>query len=91
MVSLPCPNLPPKLTSSLEILQQARIRKKEEFLKAFDPHIVEGSTLAYKGTSPDIQSKMRRVFEVWRSRQVLKGTIMDELERSLDGTIMLTA
>ncbi|KAF1973824.1 DUF618-domain-containing protein [Bimuria novae-zelandiae CBS 107.79] len=67
-----------------EILQQARIRKKEEFLRAFEPIIVGGSTQAYRGTPPDIQSKMRRVFEVWRSRQVLGPQILVDLERSLD-------
>lgn len=56
------------------------------FLEAFDPIIVDGSTHAYKGTSPEIQSKMRRVFEVWRSRQVLRPQVLEELERSLDGT-----
>ena len=55
------------------------------FLEAFDPIIVDGSTHAYKGTSPEIQSKMRRVFEVWRSRQVLRPQVLEELERSLDG------
>ncbi|KAJ4356787.1 uncharacterized protein N0V89_004823 [Didymosphaeria variabile] len=67
-----------------EIVQQSKIRKKEEFLRAFDPVVVGGSTQAYKGSPPDIQSKMRRVFEVWRSRQVFRPQIIEELERGLD-------
>ncbi|KAF9736890.1 hypothetical protein PMIN06_004359 [Paraphaeosphaeria minitans] len=67
-----------------EIVQQSKIRKKEEFLRAFDPIIVGGSTQAYKGSPPDIQSKMRRVFEVWKSRQVFRPQILEELERGLD-------
>ncbi|CAI6341029.1 unnamed protein product [Periconia digitata] len=67
-----------------EIAQQAKIRKKEEFIKAFDPVIVEGSSAAYKGSGPDIQNKIRRVIEVWRQRTVFKPQVQDEIERALN-------
>ncbi|KAF1958088.1 DUF618-domain-containing protein [Byssothecium circinans] len=67
-----------------EIAQQAKIRKKTEFLQAFDPIIVEGSAIAYKGAGPDIQNKIRRVIEVWRQRNVFRQPIQDEIERALN-------
>ena len=72
----------------VEIAQQAKIRKKDEFLKAFDPIIVEGSAAAYKGSGPDIQNKIRRVIEVWRQRSVFRPPVQDEIERALGGTDM---
>ncbi|PVH97506.1 hypothetical protein DM02DRAFT_644139 [Periconia macrospinosa] len=68
----------------VEIAQQAKIRKKDEFLKAFDPIIVEGSAAAYKGSGPDIQNKIRRVIEVWRQRSVFRLPVQDEIERALN-------
>jgi hypothetical protein len=86
MVSSTPISLPAKANHLPEIVQQSKIRKKEEFLRAFDPIVVGGSTLAYKSSPSDIQSKMRRVFEVWKSRQVFRPQIIEELERGLDGT-----
>ncbi|KAF2646471.1 DUF618-domain-containing protein [Massarina eburnea CBS 473.64] len=67
-----------------EIAQQAKIRKKDEFIKAFDPIIVESTSVAYKGSGPDIQNKIRRVIEVWRQRNVFRPPIQDEIERALN-------
>lgn len=73
------------LTAPVEIVQQSKIRRKDEFLKAYDPLIAEGTSAAYKGSNPDIQNKIRRVVEVWRQRQVFRLPIQEEVERSLDG------
>ncbi|KAJ4290287.1 hypothetical protein N0V90_010503 [Kalmusia sp. IMI 367209] len=67
-----------------EIIQQSKIRKKDEFLKAFDPIIAGGTTSAYKGSPPEIQSKIRRVVDVWKQRQIFRPQIQDEIERSLE-------
>jgi len=67
-----------------EIVQQSRIRKKEEFVKAYDPIIVEATTAAYKGSSQDVQNKIRRVVEVWRQRHVFRTEIQQQIEASLD-------
>lgn len=69
-----------------EIAQQAKIRKKDGFLEAFEPIIVEGTSAAYKGSGPDIQNKIRRVIEVWRQRNVFRLPVQEEIERSLNGT-----
>jgi len=69
-----------------EIVQQSKIKKKDEFLKAYDPIIAEGTAAAYKGSNPDIQNKIRRVVEVWRQRQVFRQQIQESIERPLDGT-----
>lgn len=67
-----------------EIVQQSKIRKKDEFLKAYDPIIVEATTAAYKGSSSDVQNKIRRVVEVWRQRQVFTPQIQTQIEGAID-------
>ncbi|KAF2265345.1 DUF618-domain-containing protein [Lojkania enalia] len=67
-----------------EIVQQSKIRKKDEFLRAYDPIIVEATGAAYKGSSAEVQHKIRRVVEVWRQRQVFKPPIQEEIERQLE-------
>ncbi|KAF2004116.1 DUF618-domain-containing protein, partial [Amniculicola lignicola CBS 123094] len=67
-----------------EIVQQSRNRKKEEFLKAFDPIIAEATTAAYKGTSSDAQNKMRRVIDVWRQRSVFRQNIQEDIEKGIN-------
>ncbi|KAF2114030.1 RNA polymerase II-binding domain-containing protein [Lophiotrema nucula] len=67
-----------------EIVQQSKIRKKDEFVRAYDPIIVDATTAAYKGSSSDVQNKIRRVVEVWRQRQVFRPQIQDQIEREID-------
>lgn len=67
-----------------EIVQQSKIRKKDEFLKAFDPIIVEATSAAYKGSASESQNKIRRVVEVWRQRQVFNPTLQGQIEASID-------
>ena len=68
-----------------EIMQQAKVRKKDDFIVAFMPIIAEGTALAYKGATPEVQNKIRRVVEVWRQRQVLETGIQDATEARIDG------
>ncbi|KAK5797980.1 hypothetical protein VI817_004271 [Penicillium citrinum] len=63
-----------------EVAQQSKARGRDEFLIAFAPIIAEASATAYKGTSVDIQGKLRRVIEVWRQRNVFEGPILDAVE-----------
>lgn len=65
-------------------MQTSRIRKKEEFVKAYDPIIVEATTAAYKGSSQDVQNKIRRVVEVWRQRHVFRTEIQQQIEAAID-------
>ncbi|KAF2727817.1 DUF618-domain-containing protein [Polyplosphaeria fusca] len=67
-----------------EIVQQGKIRNKPEFVQAYTPIIVDAVTSAYKGAPADIQNKMRRVVEVWRSRQVFKAPIQEDMEHKID-------
>ncbi|KAH7115844.1 RNA polymerase II-binding domain-containing protein [Dendryphion nanum] len=67
-----------------EIVQQSKIRKRDEFLQAWDPIIVEATTAAYRGSSSDVQGKIRRVVEVWRQRQVFRSSVQDQIEASLN-------
>ncbi|PSN60114.1 DUF618-domain-containing protein [Corynespora cassiicola Philippines] len=67
-----------------EITQTSKIRKKEEFLRAYEPIIADATAAAYKGSSPDVQNKIRRVVEVWRQRQVFAPPIQTDIERAID-------
>lgn len=67
-----------------EIVQQSKARRKEDFLIAFSPVIAEATAIAYKGSSADIQEKIRRVVEVWRARQIFDEAIQSSVERRVD-------
>jgi regulator of Ty1 transposition protein 103 len=72
-----------------EIVQQGKIRKKEEFLQAYSPIIADAVTSAYKGAPSDVQNKIRRVVEVWRQRQVFKQPVQEEVEHKIDGELLI--
>lgn len=65
--------------------QQSKARKKEDFLIAFSPIIAEASAIAYKGTTNEVQSKLKRVIEVWKQRLIFEPTIQDAIEARIDG------
>lgn len=66
--------------------QQSKARKKEDFLIAFSPIIAEASAIAYKGATTELQSKLKRVIEVWKQRLIFEPTIQDAIEARIDGT-----
>jgi regulator of Ty1 transposition protein 103 len=65
-------------------VQQSRARSKTDFLLAFEPLIGDATSLAYKNASVEIQSKIKRVIEVWRQRGIFDVKIQDALEKRLD-------
>ncbi|KAH7378307.1 RNA polymerase II-binding domain-containing protein [Pyrenochaeta sp. MPI-SDFR-AT-0127] len=67
-----------------EITQTSKMRKKEEFLRAYEPLIAEATSIAYKGSPHEIQNKIRRVVEVWRQRQIFSVPIQQDVERQID-------
>ena len=68
-----------------EVAQQSKARKKDDFLIAFSPMIPEASAIAYKGATHEVQSRLRRVFEVWRQRQIFEDPIQDAVEARING------
>lgn len=69
-----------------EIVQQSKARHKDDFPLAFAPIIPEAAAVAYKGATPDVQNKIRRVVEVWRDRSVFEGPIQTAIESRIDGS-----
>ncbi|KAH8724467.1 RNA polymerase II-binding domain-containing protein [Phaeosphaeriaceae sp. PMI808] len=67
-----------------EITQTSKMRKKEEFLKAYEPILAEATAVAYKGSPHDIQSKIRRVVEVWRQRQIFSLPVQQDIEKRMN-------
>lgn len=67
----------------LEVAQQSKARRKDDFLIAFSPVIAEATATAYKGASNDVQNKLRRVVEVWRQRNIFDTSIQDAIEARL--------
>lgn len=60
------------------------MRKKMEFVNSYSPIIAEATTSAYKGSSSDVQQKIRRVIEVWRARQIFDNAIQVQIENAVD-------
>ncbi|KAH7409837.1 RNA polymerase II-binding domain-containing protein [Phaeosphaeria sp. MPI-PUGE-AT-0046c] len=67
-----------------EITQTSKMRKKEEFLRAFEPILAEATQIAYKGSPPETQNKIRRVVEVWRQRQIFNQAVQHEVEKRIN-------
>jgi regulator of Ty1 transposition protein 103 len=70
----------------LEVAQQTKARKKEDFVHAFSPVLAEATAAAYKGATSDVQNKLRRVVQVWRERHIFDQPIQDAIEARLQGT-----
>lgn len=77
-----------KLTKhrNIEVAQQSRIRRKEDFIIAFSPVIAEATALAYKGAPVEIHGKLRRVIDVWKDRNIFETPIQNAIESRLDGS-----
>ena len=67
-----------------DIVQNARARRRTEFPDAFSPIIAEALQTAYRSSTAEIQTKIRRVVEVWRHRNVFEVPIQDAIENRLD-------
>ncbi|KIW24469.1 uncharacterized protein PV07_10180 [Cladophialophora immunda] len=67
-----------------DIVQNARARKRSEFPDAFSPLMAEAIQTAYRSSPPEIQSKIRRVVEVWRTRNVFEVPILDAIDARVD-------
>ncbi|PHH70005.1 hypothetical protein CDD83_5540 [Cordyceps sp. RAO-2017] len=67
-----------------EVVQQSRIRHKEDFVTAFSPVIAEATAIAYKGAPAEIQAKLRRVVDVWKDRSIFEGPIQGAIEVRLE-------
>jgi regulator of Ty1 transposition protein 103 len=72
--------------STIEVAQQSKARRKDDFLIAFSPVIAEATATAYKGATNEVQQKLRRVVEVWRQRQIFEIPIQEAIETRIDGT-----
>lgn len=67
-----------------DIVQNARARKRSEFPDAFSPLMAEAIQTAYRSSPPEIHSKIRRVVEVWRTRNVFEIPILDAIDGRMD-------
>jgi regulator of Ty1 transposition protein 103 len=75
------------VSSIVEVAQQSKARRKDDFLIAFSPVIAEATATAYKGATSEVQQKLRRVVEVWRQRQIFEQPIQEAIEARIDGMI----
>ncbi|KAF2279644.1 DUF618-domain-containing protein [Westerdykella ornata] len=67
-----------------EVVQQSRIKKKEEFIRAFEPLIAEATVTAFKTATPSsAQEKIRRVVDVWRDRQIFRPDILQQIDAGM--------
>ncbi|KAI4203103.1 MAG: hypothetical protein LQ350_002151 [Teloschistes chrysophthalmus] len=63
-----------------EVVQQSKLRRKEDFVVAFSPIIAEATATVYRGATSDVQEKIKRTTEVWSARKVFDKTIQDTIE-----------
>ena len=73
------------ISLSVEVAQQSKARRKDDFLISFSPVIAEATATAYKGAANEVQQKLRRVVEVWRQRQIFELPIQEAIESRIDG------
>ncbi|ODQ64293.1 DUF618-domain-containing protein [Nadsonia fulvescens var. elongata DSM 6958] len=66
-----------------EVVQQSRAKKKDAFLTAFAVVISEAITNAYRKSSPEIKSKIKRVVEVWKQRSIFPAQTINDIESKL--------
>lgn len=67
-----------------DIVQNAKARKRTEFPNAFSPVIAEAVQQAYRSSGSDIQNKIKRVLEVWKSRNVFEESILQAVQARID-------
>ncbi|KAL1900277.1 hypothetical protein Sste5346_002588 [Sporothrix stenoceras] len=67
-----------------EVTQQSKARHKEDFVLAFAPVIAEAIAAAYKGAPSEVQTKLRRVVEVWRERNIFEQPIQAAVESRIE-------
>jgi regulator of Ty1 transposition protein 103 len=75
---------------TLEVAQQSKVRKKEDFLIAFSPVIAEATATAYKGATNEVQQKLERVVQVWRERNIFELPIQEAIESRIEGKAPLS-
>jgi regulator of Ty1 transposition protein 103 len=68
-----------------EVAQQSRIRHKEDFIIAFSPVMAEATSLAYKGAPSEVQTRLRRVVDVWKDRSIFEKPIQEAIDNRLNG------
>lgn len=75
-------------SSIAEVTQQSKARHRDDFVHAFSPVMADAAATAYKGASADIQSKLRRVVDVWRDRNIFEPAIQSAVEARLEGKLL---
>lgn len=75
-----------------DVVQQAKAKKRDEFIDAFSTVIVDGIVSTYREGNTDLRNKIKRVVEVWEQRQVFRPDVIEEINSktkqldSSDGT-----
>lgn len=67
-----------------DIVQNAKARRRPEFPNSFSPIIAEAVQQAYRSSTPEIQGKIRRVVDVWKSRGVFEESILQAIQARID-------
>lgn len=62
-----------------DVVQQAKAKKRDEFIDAFSTVIVDGIVSTYREGNTDLRNKIKRVVEVWEQRQVFRPDVIEEI------------
>ena len=66
------------------IVQNAKHRKRAEFPAAFSPLIPEAVQTAYKSSPKDLQVKIQRLVDVWKTRNVFEASVLQTTQVRID-------
>lgn len=70
-----------------ELVQQSKIKKKDDILAAFLTLVGDGMIVAYRGAPPDVQNKLKRLSEVWRQRNIFDQASQEAMEAQIMGML----
>ena len=66
------------------IVQNAKHRKRPEFPTAFAPIIPEAVQVAYRASPKDLQVKIQRLVDVWKTRQVFESNTLQATQARIN-------
>ncbi|CAN6651835.1 regulator of Ty1 transposition protein 103 [Trichomonascus vanleenenianus] len=66
-----------------EVVQNARARKKDEFVQAFGAVMPAALASAHRQTSKEVRDKIKRVVDVWRQRQIFGPAVLAAIDTQI--------
>ena len=66
------------------MVQQTKNKGKDDFYKAFSPFMVDAFGASYVGANGETRTKLRRVMEIWRQRNIFDPDVQNAIEKKIN-------